>query len=256
MLGNRSLTQILNGITGRQHYIAFANMFRNYPNFLENTYRYLTARGEYPYSIKVRTPVGLIEIILYTHHDILTVNEIFCRMDYPAGDQTKVVVDLGSNIGVSALYFLTRNNESKCYLFEPDARNIEKLTRSLSSFSDRYVLQEKAVSYESGQLEFGIEPTGRYGGIGVATEKTITVDCLEINEVLKSILLHEEHIDILKIDTEGVEIQTVEAIEKEILKRIKRIYLEAKPKRNLHPDMFTQRQYGSVCQLANIETEA
>jgi FkbM family methyltransferase len=116
-------------------------------------------------------------------------------------------------------------------------------------------LQEKAVSYESGQLEFGIEPTGRYGGIGVATEKSITVDCIEINEVLKSILLQEDHIDILKIDTEGVEIRTVEAIDKELLKRINKIYLEAKPKGDLHPDMFTQKQYGSVCQLVNIKAQ-
>jgi FkbM family methyltransferase len=256
MLGNRSLTQILKGITGRQHYIALGNMFRNYPNFLENTYRYLTAKGEYPYNIKVRTPVGLVEIALYTHHDILTVNEIFCRLDYPADEQTRVVVDLGSNIGVSGLYFLTRNNISKCYLFEPDQRNIEKLKTNLSNFSDRYVFHGNAVSYESGQLEFGIEPTGRYGGIGVATEKTITVDCLDINQVLKSILAEEDHIDILKIDTEGVEIRTVEAIDKDLLKRIKKIYLEAKPERELHPDMFTQKQYGSVCQMVNIKALA
>ena len=110
------------------------------------------------------------------------------------------------------------------------------------------------MSYESGHLRFGIEPTGRYGGIGVKTEENIVVDCLEINDVIKSILADNEFIDILKIDTEGVEVKTVEAIENNSLYRIKKIYLEANPKQQLHPNMFRQYQYGSICQLTNRHT--
>jgi len=44
--------------------------------------------------------------------------EIFCRLDYLAKTDIKVVVDIGSNIGISALYFLSRNKQAKCYLFE------------------------------------------------------------------------------------------------------------------------------------------
>jgi FkbM family methyltransferase len=161
---------------------------------------------------------------------MLTVNEIFCRLDYKAAENIKVAVDLGSNIGLSALYFLSRNDESQCYLYEPDKRNIEKLRMNLRDFSGRYLLCENAVSNESGQLEFGIEPTGRYGGIGIKSEEKIVVDCLEINDVLESVLAEHEFIDILKIDTEGVEIDTVGAIGSDSLRRIKRIYLESKPK--------------------------
>jgi len=254
MLGNRGINQILKAVTGKQHYITLVNMVRNYPNFFKCTARYLTANGIYPYNIKVKTPTGILEPRLYSHHDMLTVNEIFCRLDYPADKTIKTVVDLGSNIGISALYFLSRNNESKCYLYEPDKRNIEKLKKNLSNFPERYSLFEKAVSYESGQLEFGMDPTGRYGGIGISSDETIVVDCLEINDVIKNILAKEEIIDILKIDTEGVEIKTVEAIESSLLKRIKRIYLEANPRHQLHPNMFKQKQYGSVCQLVNIYT--
>ena len=57
---------------------------------------------------------------------------------------------------------------------------------------------------------------------------------------------------ILKIDTEGVEIGTVEAIREDLVKHIGKIYIEAAPKHRLHPDTFRQRQYGSVCQLVNI----
>ena len=135
-----------------------------------------------------------------------------------------------------------------------DKRNTGKLKENLAGFSKRYSLCEKAVSHESGQLEFGSEATGRYGGIGIKSGETIIVDCLEINEVIRSVLSKEGFIDILKIDTEGVEIKTVEAIEVGLLKRIKRIHLEANPQYRLHPSIFKQRRYGSVCQLVNKYT--
>lgn len=226
-------------------------MGRFYPNFIENISRYLFSSGNYPYDIKVKTPVGIIKPRLYSHHDILTVNEIFCRLDYPADQRIKTVVDLGSNIGISALYFLSRNKESKCYLYEPDNNNIIKLIKNLAGFETRYKLFEYAVSHEKGQFEFGVEPTGRYGGIGVETGNTIMVKCLAINEVLKEIIEKEQFIDILKIDTEGLEEKTVEAIDVNLMKKIKRIYIESIPKNKIHSNIFEQKQYGSVCQLIN-----
>jgi FkbM family methyltransferase len=249
MLGNRRLKQVLKAVTEKQNYTALINMRKYYPDFLKNAFRYITASGTYPYYIRIKTPTGIIKPRLYSHHDLLTVNEIFCRLDYPADGNIKVVVDIGSNIGISALYFLTRNNKSICYLYEPDKRNIEKLKLNLSDCSGRYILHKKAVSFESGQFEFGIEPTGRYGSLGVNAKEKIIVDCIEINDVIRIVLEKEECIDILKIDTEGVEIKTVEAINSSLLKRIRKIYLEAKPEQLLHPDTFIQKQHGSVCQL-------
>lgn len=188
MLGNCSINQVMKAIVGRQHYIALFNMIRIYPSFFDSIYRYLTARGTYPYNVSIRTPTGSVAARLYSHHDLLTVNEIFCRLDYPAGNSIRVVVDVGSNIGISALFFLSRNSFSKCYLFEPDPRNIERLKRNLTTFENRYVLHDKAVSHKKGKFEFGLESTGRYGGIGVKGEKTIIVDCLEINELIENVL--------------------------------------------------------------------
>lgn len=249
MLGNRSLKQIFNAVISKQHYIALVNMARLYPRFCRNFIRYISGSGTYPYEVEVRSPVGMMKPKLYSHHDLLTVNEIFCRLDYPAPDDLKVVVDLGSNIGISALYFLSRNAVSKCYLFEPDARNVVKLEQNLAAFAGRYILSQKAVSSSAGKVEFGIEPTGRYGGIGVKTETVVTVDCLEINDVLRGILATEPYIDILKIDTEGTEISTVQAIQPDVLKKINRIFIEAAPDAPLHPDLFSQRQYGSIYQM-------
>jgi FkbM family methyltransferase len=253
MFGHRSFLMFLNSMLSKQHYIALLNMWRVYPQFFDNLRRYILCDGEYPYNIKINTKNGLLEVILHSYHDLMTVNEIFCRLDYRANSKINTVVDFGSNIGVSALYFLSQNEKSRCYLFEPDPKNIERLKKTLFGFEQRYELNEVAVSNESGIIKFGVEVTGRYGGINIDSEKYIEVQCLDVNKVLQDILSRENLIDILKIDTEGVEIQTVESIKIDFLKRIKVIYLEAFPMNTLHQDIFVQEQYGSICQLTNRE---
>jgi FkbM family methyltransferase len=243
----------MKSILSKQHYIALWNMLRVYPRFFENLRRYILCNGRYPYDIKINSKNGLLEVTLHSYHDLMTVNEIFCRLDYRANSKINTVVDFGSNIGVSALYFLSQNKKSRCYLFEPDPKNIERLKKTLLGFEQRFELNEVAVSNESGIIRFGIEATGRYGGINIDSEKYIEVRCLDVNEVLHNILSKENLIDILKIDTEGVEIQTVESINPDFLKRIKVIYLEAYPTNTLHQDIFVQEQYGSICQLTNRE---
>jgi FkbM family methyltransferase len=232
-----------------RNYVALGNMIRNYPRFLDNLKRYLTTVGSYPYAIEIRTPIGAVAPILYSYHDMLTANEIFCRLDYRADNTIKAVLDVGSNIGISALYFLTRNSTSRCYLYEPDKRNTTKLRQNLKSFEGRYQLVEKAVSDQGGMVDFGIEETGRYGGIGLQLKETIKIESLNINDVIDEILAKEERIDVLKIDTEGAEIRTIESIAPRNIERIRRIYLEAVPTHDLLPHLFDQIQYGGVCQL-------
>lgn len=249
MLGRRSPKRILAALGGRQHYVALGNMVRTYPRFGASLWRYLSGRGSYPYQPVVRTPRGPCRPTLYGHHDLLTLNEIFCRKDYSAGPALKTVLDLGSNIGLSALYFLTRNDDSRCYLYEPDQRNIGKLKKNLAGFEARYELRESAVADRQGEVTFGIESTGRYGGIDRDLGESIRVPCLHVNDVLKQVLAQAEQIDILKIDTEGVEEATVRAIDPALLPRIAAIYLEAAPDSALWPDVYRQCQYGSVCRL-------
>src|SRR5262245_45844762 len=104
----RGSRQVAHAIVSREHYVALFNMARHYPRFFDNLYRYLTGNGSYPYRVEVRTPTGVVRPTLYSHHDLLTLNEIFCRNDYPASPEIRTVVDVGSNIGINALYFLSR----------------------------------------------------------------------------------------------------------------------------------------------------
>ena len=47
-----------------------------------------------------------------------------------------MAVDFGSNIGISALYFLTRNPSVQVYLFEPVPSNIERLRENLKGYEN------------------------------------------------------------------------------------------------------------------------
>jgi FkbM family methyltransferase len=231
MLGGRSRLMVAREILRVRNYRALLRMARVYPELGQALRRYFLGRGELPYRCPVRTPAGIVAPTLYSSHDMFTVNEIFCREDYRTGAGVRTVVDVGSNIGLSALYFLTRDPRSRCELYEPVPRNIERLRVNLAGYEDRYTLHEAAVAAAPGPVSFGVEDTGRYGGIGVATERTIEVSSVGINDVLEEALEAADRIDVLKIDTEGTELELLAAVRPELLERVRTVYLETAERR-------------------------
>jgi FkbM family methyltransferase len=251
-LGGRSLLTIARAPFRPSHYRSARNMSRVYQHPMQVLYRYLSGAGEYPWDVPVRTPLGPVTPRIFSHAALRTLNEIFCRLDYKIDDAPKVIVDVGSNVGLSALYFLTRNPRSRCYLFEPVAENVSRLEKTLAPFRDRYTLDTNAVADADANVEFGVEPTGQYGGIGVRTGRSIRVRCRSINGVLDEVLQREGSIDLVKIDTEGAEERTILAIEPRHLDRIGAFYAEARPTRQLLPGRFRQEQDGEVVRLYNL----
>lgn len=232
-----------------RHLKALFQIFLIIKSPLSFLYIYLTGKGTFPGVIKVKTPLGLIKISAYSYHDILTINEVFCRFDYKADNNDKIILDIGSNIGISALYFLTRSPLSYCYLYEPNPMCVERLRQNLEQFKKRYKLYEFAVSDFDGFVEFGTESTGRYGGIGLLRDDKINVECKSINGILENTLRGVEYIDILKIDTEGSELKTLLSISKNLLEKIRKIYIEDIITESIHEDLFFQKQYGTIYQL-------
>jgi FkbM family methyltransferase len=232
-----------------QHYVALSRMLSLYPEFPRVAKRYFFGGGSYPYRCRVRTPTGAVAPTIYSHHDVFTVHENFAREDYRAGADLGVVVDVGSNVGISVLYFLSRNRTSRCYVYEPVPRNVDRLRANLVGFEARYELHAVAVAARGGTVQFTVEPTGRYGGIGVPGVEHIQVECQPVTEMLNAVLGREGTIDILKIDTEGSELETLLAILPEQLARIRTIYFEARLPYNPDPDRFTMRFACETCRL-------
>ena len=231
----------------KQFYIAFINIFKKFKHPFDILWRYVFRKGEYPDKFKVKTPLKDHEVTLYSSDDMMTLVECFGKLDYPADNNISCAVDFGSNIGVSAGYFLTRNKNVKTYLFEPLPINIDKLKLNLEKFEDRYELDEAAVGLENGTAEFGYEETGRYGGLESDLTETIQVQVRKADEVISNILEKEGSIDILKIDVEGLETAIIKSISPENLKKISRIYAETTFTENLPG--FNKIQYGAVVQF-------
>jgi FkbM family methyltransferase len=221
------LTRLLAAPFAARHYRALWNTLRLGVHPWGIFRRYLLGGGDYPYAARVRTPVGTVVVTLFGPDDVLTLNEVFFREDYRVGNDIRTAVDIGANIGVSALYFLTRNSSCRAYLFEADPRNVERLRANLAGFEGRFRQHDYAVVDSDGEFAFGVEATGRYGGIGVHTAETIRVRGREVNAVLEEVLTETAEIDVLKVDIEGLEPQVVGAIGPDLLERIRTIYVEA-----------------------------
>jgi FkbM family methyltransferase len=165
--------------------------------------RYVSQRGSYPWTVQVDTPLGRVQVTMYSRHDLLTVNEVFCRRDYGVPDGS-VIVDIGANIGISALYFLTRNPACQVWCYEPNPRNVERLRHNLAPYLDRVIVTQAAVGPERGRRGFVVEPTGRYGRLADDGGEAAAdqVDVVTVSDVLDEV---GQSIDFVKIDTEGTE---------------------------------------------------
>lgn len=251
LLGDRSLKFVAENIAEPAHYRALANMARRYPRPLDGYGRYLFGRGSYPARFAVRTPSGIVRPALWSFHDMLTLNEVFCREDYAVREPPALVVDIGSNIGLSALYFLTRGPRVRCRLYEPVPRNVERLRRNLAGFEDRYELEQVAVADFDGEAEFRVDPFGRYGGIGLEGDEQIGVPCRHIDGVLEDALRGADVIEVLKIDVEGYEPALLRAADPELLARVGVVYLEGSAAELPAPDGFDATESCETVRLRN-----
>jgi FkbM family methyltransferase len=245
----RSVETICRSVFEPRHYRAMKNILLHHSNPIEFTLRYAFASGTYPCSQKIRFKGREINLCAYSWHDVLTINEIFFRNDYlVSGDET-VIVDFGSNIGISAAFFLLAAEKSYCYLFEPVPTNCSRLKQNLAGFERRYEFQEAAVALNDGEETFGVEKTGRYGGIGIKTGSYMTVPCLDAIRVLREIINRHGPIDILKIDIEALEKEILGAIPEALLANIRKIYVEQSFETNPLARTHSYVQIGSVAQF-------
>ena len=253
MLGRRSAQTVARAALRPANYRAVLTAVRLSPQPLRFARGYLLDSGDYPAQFALRTPLGIVRRTLYTAHDMLTVNEVFCRGDYRPARGCRIVVDIGANIGLSALYFLTRSSKVRVHLYEPDLRNVERLRDNLADFAGRWIVHQQAVWDRDGTVSFGLDwGAGRYGSIGlVGGRGTIDVRCRHINSVLRDILGVEGYVDVLKIDIEGLESDVVAAIDRAVLAEVGSIYFETDSPVNPWPEQFSMTASANICRLTS-----
>lgn len=204
---DRYITWMMKAPLERRHWRALRGLLTKVQPGREALIRYLTQRGDYPWNVTVLTPTGPVPVRLYSRHDLLTLNEVFCRRDY--GDEAPaLVVDVGANIGLAALFWLTRRRDCRVWCYEPNPENFPRLRSTLAGYEDRYELVEAAIGPVSTRARFTFDDSGRYGRLsevldmGGATEVRVLALRDELARVEES---EGRAIDLVKIDTEGSE---------------------------------------------------
>lgn len=147
-----------------------------------------------------------------------------------------IIIDCGSNIGLSVVYFKQLYPNCIIEAFEPDPQIFKLMFENLEGFNfQNVIIKNKAIWINNEELLFS--STGALGGNlltgGSESQETVKVKC----ERLKSIIEKYELVDFLKIDIEGAEYEVIKDC-KDVLTKVKHLFLEyhstLKTPQNLH----------------------
>ncbi|HVZ58031.1 MAG TPA: FkbM family methyltransferase [Chitinophagaceae bacterium] len=139
---------------------------------------------------------------------IHTYRELFERELYafPATCEDPVIIDCGSNIGLSVLFFKSQYPGARVLAFEPDPSNFALLEKNIAANGLQQVTAyRKAVWIRDGSIHFEASESEAShiredGGSGTP------VACIRLATLLAGL----ERIDFLKMDIEGAESEVLE----------------------------------------------
>ena len=249
-IGKRNFLTFLKRIVKIENFIAIFRFFRIHKSPFEAISNEIFSSGKYPKRLSFNSPSGNAKVNLYSKDDFSTFNLIFCREDYFYKKKHKIVLDIGSNIGLSAIYWLTRSDETIVYCYEPSSENFEKLKENLETFEGRFFIYKNAISSESFSSYLNLEQSGVYNSLnnekGSNFQKKEKCEVLSINSCIENIIKKHGKIDMVKIDNEGEEIKTVSAIDKKFWNLIDCLNVDGKSVREFVPRIFSLSKLGSA----------
>lgn len=187
-------------------------------------------RREAPETVVVRTPTGPVTLAMRNFESLKTAFSVFCRGDYPVtGESSHFFVDIGSNVGVAAAFFLSRHRDNRAICCEPDEANLAFLRRTLAQFGDRVTIVEKAVGPRAGTGQLHRSQDGKYSSLldGAHAIATQEVEIVAFSDILGRAAATGAADIVLKIDIEGLECALVESVDFSDFPAISRIIVES-----------------------------
>lgn len=176
----------------------------------------------------------------------------FCEID----NDSPVIFDIGSNIGISMLFFKKLYPDATVYCFEPDPdtfgileknvkgnnlKNVFIINAGVSNYTGRASFYVPSWSSGSSSLFLKkLEIEKGFADRTISTEKTITEK--EVKVLRCSQFIEEKgisHIDLLKIDAEGAEGKIISDIEP-FLNRIDSLIMEFHYSKNFTENRLSQ----------------
>lgn len=143
-----------------------------------------------------------------------------------ARDAVRTVLDIGANVGVTALYFSRIFPNAQIYAFEPAPDNFAVLAKNVANCA-RIRAFNFALGAKDATLElYASDNPVNFGGYslhaaGSDTSKKVSIPVRNVVSVLQENAL--EKIDVIKIDTEGAEWDILTAFPEPVLRTAKYI---------------------------------
>jgi FkbM family methyltransferase len=138
--------------------------------------------------------------------ELATVGEVLADDLYamPGLDDVRVVVDLGSHIGTSILFFRVRHPGAEIHGFEPDPRTFARLRANVGALPD-VTIDPRAASGSGGRARFHSAGNSLASSLIADAEpgRDVTVACVTLDQIFDE--LGVDRIDLLKLDVEGAE---------------------------------------------------
>jgi FkbM family methyltransferase len=169
------------------------------------------ARREWTIGCNYPAPIGRLQLCLRSNGgaDAFVHSEIFEHEYYrlPLEAAPKTILDLGANIGLSAIYFARLFPDAELACVEPAPDNLRVLNRNLALNSVRAAIIPAAVDVGDGRvrLELGERDYGHriVAQSPCAARSALDVEALSVPTILRRLCW--ERIGLLKIDIEGHE---------------------------------------------------
>jgi FkbM family methyltransferase len=166
-----------------------------------------------PFSISYIRPYEL----LHTYRDLFE-NELY---RFTSDKESPLIIDCGSNIGLSIIYYKQLYPKAKIIAYEPDGSNFQVLKTNVESnnFTD-IELNEAAVWISNGEITFQSSKSeaSHIAEGGTGTHKVRSV---RLNDLLRTVA----EVDFLKVDIEGAEWAVIKDCA-ENLHKINNLFLE------------------------------
>lgn len=193
-------------------------------------------------------------LTVYDFEDLTTLWAVWCAGEYDVPADARVIVDAGANIGAFSLFGLARAPGAMMVALEPFPSTFAKLLAAVSTnrLSGRAFCHPVALAPGPMTLFMDASPDikshSRKARPDDPPVEAVAVDGWGLEQVLAAHGLAE--IDYLKIDIEGGEVPFFEAVDPELLRRVKKVGVECHSRQGR--DIVWQRLERARFKLARV----